>query len=396
VRRLLLAALRSIPNVWMSAGIALAFVALLEGAYVGQRALRSAWLGSDDEREAQAEGHPYAGEAWYRDFLRARAAVREKYDPWRSYWAYPMATTYLTVDAEGRRATPQPVAIDGAPRTIFLLGGSAMWGYTARDTATIAAKLASRLPAAGLRDAALVNLSQPGYTVGHELAALQYELGRGRVPALAIFYDGINDIRTAHLYGEPGHAFFEARFGKTFEVDGTRGFFGSFITPAERSQLAARLGLALGLNTAWQIKPHDPAVCPALGRYYADTATSAAGLGAARGFGVLFVQQPHHASTGKRPTPFEATFMEPDEETAWTRECSAAIDAAMARATAPYVSHGALFDDVADTVFLDRFGHVTEAAHDRIADSLAAEIAKRLATPPGPEGATVPASGGRD
>jgi hypothetical protein len=397
VKTLLLTALRTIPDVWRSIGIALAFVALLEGAYVGQRALRSAWFGSDDEREAQVEDHPYAGQTWYREFLRARAAVREKYDPWRSYWSYPVNTPYLTIDADGRRTTPQPAAVAGATRPIFLLGGSAMWGYTARDSETIAAKVAERLPAVGIRDATLVNLAQPGYTVGHELAALQYELGRGRVPAMAIFYDGINDIRTAHLYGEPGHAFFEARFGKTFEVDGTRGFFGSFITPAERSQLAARIGLAFGLNTAWQIRPHDPAVCPALGRYFADTARSAAGLGTAWRFDVLFVQQPNHASTKKRPTAFEATFMEADEETAWTRECSAAIDAAMTTAAAPYLSHGPLFDDVADTVFLDRFGHVTEAAHDRIADALAAEIAKRLGGPSAPaEGATAPAAAARD
>jgi lysophospholipase L1-like esterase len=121
-----------------------------------------------------------------------------------------MATEYLTVDAAGRRATPQPVAVDKAPRMIVLLGASAMWGYTGRDGATIAAELAARLPAAGIHHVAVVNLSQPGYTLGHELAALQYELGRGRVPAMAVFYDGINDIRTAHLYGEPGHAFFEA------------------------------------------------------------------------------------------------------------------------------------------------------------------------------------------
>ncbi|MGE0814139.1 MAG: hypothetical protein AB7O93_12415 [Vicinamibacterales bacterium] len=396
MKRLLVPLLRSVPDVWRSVGIALAFVAILEGAYVGQRAIRTAWFGSDEEREAQVEGHPYAGQAWYREFLRAREAAREKYDPWRSYWAYGTTSPQLTVDAAGYRVTPQPLEVGRAPRTVFLLGGSAMWGYTARDSATIAAKVAAALPALGVPDVALLNLAQPGYTVGHEVAALSYELARGRRPAMAIFYDGINDIRTAHLYGEPGHAFFEQRFGRTFEVEGTRGFFASFVTPAERSQLAARIGLALGMNRAWQIKPHDPAVCPALGRYFVDTATSVAGLGTAWGFDVLFVQQPNHAATRKRPTAFEATFMGPDEETAWTKECSAAIDTAMAASPVPFLSHGAIFDDVAETVFLDRFGHVTEDANDRIAASLAAEIARRLAPPSAAAPASAPAAGGRD
>lgn len=385
LKRQLLSLVRGLPHLWFSIGIALAFIGLLEGAYVGQRALRARWFGSDDTREAQVEGHPYAGESWYRDFIAARERVREKYDPWRSYWAYGTSSTYLNVDAGGYRVTPQAVEPPRASRQVFLLGGSAMWGYTARDAATLPALIATRLAAAGLGDVALVNLAQPGYTVGHELAALNYELTRGRVPAMAVFFDGINDIRTALLHAEPGHAFFEARIGRTLEVEAGRSFFASFITPFERSRLAARLGLALGLDRSWVNQPRAPGVCPALGKYYVAIARSAAGLGQAWGFDVLFVQQPHHGSTKKAPTAFEGGFMAPDDETvAWTRECSAAIDTAMAGAAAPYVSHGALFDDVRETVFLDQFAHVTEAAHGRIADDLAARIVARLAAPAAP------------
>ena len=377
MRRLLLPILRAVPDLWNAIGIALCAFAMLEGAYVGQRALRAVVFGSDEEREAQAPGHPYAGALWYREFLRAREGAREKYDPWRSYWAYGTTSPYLTVDAQGYRVTPQGVA-PGRGRTVFLLGGSAMWGYTSRDSQTIPALVASGLTAAGVRDLTLVNLAQPGYTVGHELAALNFEVARGRVPALAIFYDGINDIRAAHLYGAAGHAFFEQRFARLYEVESSRGFFASLITPGERSQLIARLGLALGLGNAWAIQPRTPEVCPALGRYYADSARSASGLGQAWGFDVLFVQQPHHASTHKRLTPFEAALLEPASEVDYTRECSVAIDAAMALAAVPYQSHAQLFDDDTETVFIDRFGHVTEAANQRIAASLVREITTRL------------------
>ena len=391
MKRLLRSTLRGIPDLWNAAGIALAAFALLEGAYVGQRALRAAWFGSDDVREAQVPGHPYEGQAWYREFLQARGAAREKYDPWRSYWAYGTTSPQLTVDGQGYRVTTQAVSPDHAARTVFLLGGSAMWGYTSRDAFTIPSLIARGLAAAGRQDVALVNLAQPGYTVGHELAALNYELARGRVPALAVFYDGINDIRTAHLYGVPGHAFFEQRFARLYEVESSRGFFASLVTPGERSQLVGRLGLALGLGNEWAIRPRTPDVCPALGKYFADTARSASGLGTAWGFDVIFVQQPHHASTRKAPTPFEAALLEPADQVAYTRECGAAIDTAMASAAVPYRSHGSLFDDVKETVFIDQFGHVTETANERIATELLREITARLtadaapsAVPPAP------------
>jgi hypothetical protein len=371
--------LGGIPDLWNAIGIALCAFALLEAAYIGQRAVRAAVFGSDEEREAQVPGHPYAGEAWYREFLRTRAAMREKYDPWRSYWAYGTSSPYLTVNPDGRRATPQDAASADRARVVFLLGGSAVWGYTARDAQTVPALVARGLAAAGLRDVVVENLAQPGYTIGHELAALNYEVARGHVPALAVFYDGINDIRTAHLYGAPGHAFFEPRFARLYEVEASRGFFASFVTPGERSQLVGRLALALGLGNAWALQPRSDDVCPALGRYVAATARSAAGLGRAWGFDVLFVQQPHHASTRKPLTPFEAALLEPADEFAYTRECGTAIDAAMSGGAVPYQSHGALFDDVAATVFIDRFGHVTETANQRIADALVPEIARRLA-----------------
>ncbi len=370
---------RGLQDGWNAVGIALCAFALLEGAYIGQRALRAAWWGTDDERQAQVVGHPYAGEAWYREFLAARAALRERYDPWRSYWAHGLARPHLTVDAQGRRTTPGSDAPGPGGRPVFLLGGSAMWGYTARDGQTIPAFIARGLDQAGVTGVPLTNLAQPGYTVGHELAALEHEVARGHVPALAIFYSGINDIRAAHLYGEPGHAFFEGRFARLYEVEASRGFFTSFVTPGERSQLFNRLALALGIGNIWKLQPRRPEVCPALGRYVAATARSAAGLGRAWGFDVLFVQQPHHASTRKALTPFETTLLEPQDETAWTRECGVAIDTAMAASGVPYLSHGGLFDDVTDAVFIDRFGHVTESANARIAEALTGEIAARLA-----------------
>lgn len=367
-------------DLWIGLGITLLAFGLLEGAFIGQRALRAAWSGSDDMRAAQRDGHPYAGQAWYTDFVRAREAAREKFDPWRTYWAHSTTSRYLNVDSGGYRVTIQPLPRHTAARTVYLLGGSAMWGFTARDSLTIPSLVAAGLDSAGFRDIAVVNLSQSGYVVGHEVATLTQELARGGPPAVAVFFNGINDIRTAQLYREPGHAFFEQRFSHLFEVESRRGFFGSLVTPGERSKLIGRLIQALGISDPWAVPTRKPEVCPQLGAYYRRMHQTALGIGSAWDFDVLFVQQPNHATTRKTLTPFEKSFMGPDWHVTYTRDCAAAIDSTMADMQGKtYVSYASMFDDVTESVFLDRFGHVTEAGNRRIASALVKEIATRLA-----------------
>ncbi|MGQ0641262.1 MAG: hypothetical protein ACT4P6_10925 [Gemmatimonadaceae bacterium] len=352
--------------------------ATLEVAYVGQRALRAAMFGSDAERDSRREGHPYAGQEWYKDFLRARESVRERFDPWRTYWAYPLTSRYLNVDSGGYRVTRQNPARDGG-RTVYLLGGSAMWGFTSRDSLTIPSLVAAGLDSAGYPDVAVANLAQPGYVLGHEVATLTQELSRGRKPAVAVFFDGINDIRTTQLYKEPGRAFFEPRFKHLYERESQRGFFGSFVTPGERSKVVGRLLQALGADP-WAVAPQQPDVCARLGAYYRNMHQTATGLGGTWGFAVLFVQQPTHATTRKALTPFEKSFIGPAWHVKYTRDCAEAIDSALAPVHGTsYVSYATMFDDVHESVFLDRFGHVTEVANRRIADALVREIATRLA-----------------
>ena len=55
---------RTSRDLWICLGIALLAFAILEVAFVSQRAIRSAWLGPDDARAADRDGHPYAGQSW--------------------------------------------------------------------------------------------------------------------------------------------------------------------------------------------------------------------------------------------------------------------------------------------------------------------------------------------
>ena len=362
---------------WLALGMALLGFLLLEGLYTGQRQVRARLFGSDDEREAQAAGHPYRGQAWFRQLLRERARQQKQFDPWRTWWSYPMSGTYINIDSAGRRRTIQ-AASDSAPAArVLMLGGSALWGFTVRDSLTIPSLVARDL---GLRGwhVEVVNLAQPGFIIGQEVATLLHEVEGSGGPALAVFLDGINDIRSALLYTEPGHIFFEPRLRRLYEVDANRGLVSALLSLGEHSALINRLLLAVGANTEWREPPTPPDLCGRVAGYYRRQTETALALAAQGRFEVLFLQQPMHATTGKRLTAFEADLDGADRR-ARIRACAAAIDSAMAGGDPRrYVSLAAVLDREQETVFLDNYGHLTEAANALVAQRIAAEVASRL------------------
>jgi lysophospholipase L1-like esterase len=280
------------------------------------------------------------------------------------------------VDSLGRRRTIQAPPSGTAPFRVAMLGGSAMWGYTARDSATIPSLVAAKLAADGVTGVELVNLAQPGYVFGQELTTLRLEVEHGNAPSMAVFFDGINDVRTSLLYGEPGRVFFEPRFKQLYEVESKRGFVGSLVASSLRSAVLQRLLMRLGLSREWVEPPAPPMLCDRLGGYYRQTSLEAEGFAQRHGMQVLFVQQPMHGTTNKPLTPFEQGFMQLAERNTLIRRCGSAIDSAMVTPTAlPYVSMAKLFDDHKETVFLDDFGHVTEAGNALIAERIASAIA---------------------
>jgi hypothetical protein len=77
-------------------------------------------------------------------------------------------------------------------------------------------------------------------------------------------------------------------------------------------------------------------------------------------------------------TPFERSFIGPEWHVQYTRECSDAIDSTMVGLGDGFRSYTRMFDGSGEAIFLDRFGHVTEAANRTIAQALTGEIIARL------------------
>jgi len=128
---------------------------------------------------------------------------------WTSYVYFkrtPFTGRHINVDSAGRRTTPQfrPPG-RAAQRTIFLLGGSTMWGTGSRDSATIPSALARLIAADEASPATrVVNMGESGYVSTQEIIALELELRQGNIPDMVIMYDGANDIFSAYQNGEAG------------------------------------------------------------------------------------------------------------------------------------------------------------------------------------------------
>lgn len=170
-------------------------------AELGARAVFwAATVAGIGQTEARAHQPAFADEgldrqAVFREMVEAQDPSYEPYTLWRHRAS---RGEFLNVDAQGHRVTLYGSDDPDTP-TIWVLGGSAVFGYGVPDGDTIPSQLARALGEAGL-PASVLNLGEDGYVSMQELIRLVYELHRRPPPDLAIVYSGFNDSKTAWAY----------------------------------------------------------------------------------------------------------------------------------------------------------------------------------------------------
>ena len=360
--------MRGVRDAWLMVGITLVLFIALEVALRLTRVARGALRGKP-EAAAVPVSHPYAGELWFAGFegedgLQAR---RHRYDPYRGFWARPLTSPYITIDSAGLRVTHQPASNSATARRIFMLGGSVMWGYTARDSFTIPALAARHLAAAGIRDIEIRNLAQRAFNTTQEANTLSFELAHGRIPDVAVFLHGFNDIMTAVKHGQPGFTYGQEGVQRFIDL-GTRNFWQEVIGLGRHSAVVQRLSEAIRSAQPDATIRDINRLCADVARYYRHQTRSIEALGREYGFTPVFLLQPVHSSTGKRLSAWEQT-LKPHRH---VKRCTAVIDSAMAdRRDITFYSLTSIFDQETATVFVDRGAHLTEAANDVVAKRIA-------------------------
>ena len=147
----------------------------------------------------------------YPDQPWAAALARESDKPHRdqTYHQYltwiskPVRGQFVNIDPDTGRRTWNPPNLPPEAADVFLFGGSAAWGYGARDDHTIASRL-SRLLNAPTPRYRVYNYGEPAYTFTQGVLYLLTKLREGLRPDYVIFYDGFNDVYGAYQSGRAG------------------------------------------------------------------------------------------------------------------------------------------------------------------------------------------------
>ncbi len=151
----------------------------------------------------------FDNEPWAEDMWREYRAAFGKGSPLAPFLAWENSELhgrFLNVDPSPlgflRRTVAPPAACHGKRVELWMLGGSAMFGFGVPDDATVASALAKRLRA---QDPCIevVNLGVAGYDSNQELVQLVFLLKQGHHPDVVIAYHGYNDMWVSALDNQP-------------------------------------------------------------------------------------------------------------------------------------------------------------------------------------------------
>jgi lysophospholipase L1-like esterase len=368
-----------IRSAWLMLGITLFLLALLEVAsFLYLRRVSSknprweySWLDAD----------AYRGNEWIAPYFKEYMSIRLQWEPYLYWRRRPFKGTYINVGEDGLRRTVLPPAAEqpGTP-TVMVFGGSTTWGEGVREEHTIPSELARILAERGV-PARVVNAAEGGYVSTQEMLRMIRFLQTGRVPDVAVFYHGLNDMYSAAQSGEPGLPSNESNRREEFNVSFRR------IQVYRLALFGARTGLFTPMALRYLL--HGPmseyqATWPAdidrqVAAVYASNVKAIRALGKQFGFETCFAWQPVIYQKPHR-TAFEQKMVETQPK-AW-EDFFGKVDARIRereRALAPdgFVNIGELFAQDTKPIYID-FCHITEEANRRVAERLADEVEKAL------------------
>jgi len=184
----------------------MAFVLMLVvveiGLHVGNAVL-GLFRGNKDVADARCLLSPYRDQPWAGPLFKELHQLSEEYEPYLGWDRQPYRGKYTNIDAEGVRRTWNPPDGGDKPGTIYMFGGSTLWGSGARDEHTIPSHLSKLLHKSG-QAFVVCNYGETAYTFTQEVVHLALLLRDGHRPDYVIFYDGANDVYAAYQSGMAG------------------------------------------------------------------------------------------------------------------------------------------------------------------------------------------------
>jgi len=147
----------------------------------------------------------YEGKEWVKPLYKEMEELKGEYKEYRGWGKKEYHGKYINIDSNGVRNTWNPNTFQSkAPKTIYVFGGSTIWGDGVRDDYTIPSYISKQLNGKGY-NFLVYNYGEWAYTFTQGIIHLILLLRDGNIPDYVIFYDGIADVYGAYQSGVPGH-----------------------------------------------------------------------------------------------------------------------------------------------------------------------------------------------
>ena len=154
-----------------------------------------------DHQDVRTQLPYYEDQAWSEEYWQEFSSIKRSYRPHTIWRRSEFNGRYINVNENGLRATPQSDCTS-AKKTVFMFGGSAMWGEGAPDTKTIPSYLLQEIERKFDDSFCVINFAESAWTSTQSIIALIAEIQKENVPDLVIFYDGVNDANVVLTSGK--------------------------------------------------------------------------------------------------------------------------------------------------------------------------------------------------
>lgn len=152
----------------------------------------------------------YAEVPWGAQYWEEHYRVPDIYKPYL-IWGYPPQDgEYVNIGEDGYRITPGADCDADDAITVYVFGGSTVWGQGSPDDMTLPAYLQTALAERADRPVCVVNRGIGAYVTTQNIIDLWQLLRGGTRPDYVLFYGGLNDVYAAYQTGQVGtHQNFE-------------------------------------------------------------------------------------------------------------------------------------------------------------------------------------------
>ena len=293
------------------------------------------------------------------------------YEAYVGWERNPFHGKAINIDAGGVRRSVPSACDDRAAYTVWMFGGSTIWGAGTPDWLTIPSQLAAKYEQGG-RKVCVRNYGEKAWVSTQETIQLMLQLKQTpKKPDLVIFYDGPADVYETYQSGRAG---LHQNFDDTRQILEGRASAGagSFRYLLETNTAKLLLQQRLQNRMSKQTAARDvDALALATVRCYLDNVRLVEALGREYGFAAFFFWEPTLSTGNKHLTPEEEEARSTARRQAPGLEelNRAAYALLQSEARAPVFPIADALDAATGTVYFDE-AHVTAEGNRMVAERM--------------------------